>query len=234
MEKVIMEKVNKASDIDESYLKANCRTFKASDNPKIAKDMIKLDTLNMSLNSDSPTKANSPTINKYNTRLSSKLRNKIMNLKSTDLYTPISKFENYKANLEFAAGKPSKSRATNQKSLIVSESADAKNFTNNMDIDYPLITSSKESLLNTKKEPVKPDEKLNMSMCSLNAHKRRSLKIIDNINKNLAKLHNHSKVNWSIKDVPLKLLIRPTPSVKSNEETSSYNDKIDSHSLLNK
>ena len=45
-------KGRKLNDIDQPFLKANTKTFKAGDNPKIAKDMINIDTLNMSMDSD--------------------------------------------------------------------------------------------------------------------------------------------------------------------------------------
>lgn len=52
------------------------------------------------------------------------------------------------------------------------------------------------------------------------------MKIIENINKNIAKLHKHYNVNWSLKDVPHKLLLKPHHNVKPRESMEMYNEMI--------
>lgn len=57
-----------------------------------------------------------------------------------------------------------------------------------------------------------------ISEYNLDDHKRRSIKIIDKINKNIAKLHKFSNINWSIKDASAKLFSR---KINNSQETLS-------------
>lgn len=88
-----------------------------------------------------------------------------------------------------------------QKTLTITESADILQNNKYLSELHPSSSSKSPVHMMTQENLGRNIEDLSLS--SLNAHKRRSLKIVDKINKNIAKLHKHTNVNWSLKDLPL-------------------------------
>lgn len=207
------------TEIDLPYLKANSKVFNKDENPKYGRDVSRLETLNLTMNSESVTNQASPTTRKLN----SKLRSKLASMNTGEFYTPGSRIKFYKPEAASAAGKPSGSV---QKTLAMSGSADPISFRRSLDYDHPFKSQRNESAIKIDKGEDR--SQLEKSICSLTTHKRRTLKIMENINKNIAKLHKHSKVNWSIKDVPLNLLTKPASTIKSKESMLTYNQKSQS------
>lgn len=138
-------KDRKLSDYEEPFLKANTKLHNVMEDPKRSKDMMHIDTIHMSIESDNRSKSTSPYSKTTGAKVKNKLRNNIMNMKSKEFYTPLTKLESYKKNFELCMSqKPSlMSRDFKQHTLTLSESADAKNFLKNYDIDYPYKNSQR-------------------------------------------------------------------------------------------
>ena len=152
------------------YLKANQKPFELNNNPKYGKDMIKMDNLNSSFESQNLNSFKSQSKNRKDT------------IKAV-----------------IAAGRPSNfSRMSLHNTLSISESADIISYNKNE-------TEIFDTSPNRSPFDIKTEERNTSipNLSSLNAHKRRSLKIVDKINKNIAKLHKHTNVNWSLKDLPI-------------------------------
>jgi hypothetical protein len=212
-------KTNKNTDLP--YLKSNTKKINVNEDPRYGLDLCKTESLNLSLGNSSKKRKKS-ILDKIN----SKLRSNLTSMNAGELYTPVGKDSVYRTNFELSAGKPSGALKT---ALAVSESEDPNMFKKNINLDYIPISSRKAD---TEQRSLIESVNKNSSICSLDPRKRYALDAIEKINKNLSKLHNHSKVNWSIKDVPLKLLTRPTSSIKGSALTSIYNNRKSPSKIL--
>jgi len=205
---------HKSTDkLDLPYLNANTKQFNIDDNPKYKRDVVKIESLNMSI--DANKGATLP--NENIKQLTSKIRDKLSSMRTAEFHS--SKTNQYQPHLESAAGK---------KTLAVSGSVDPNLFKKHISFDCPSSSHREGSHSKVNLTEV-PRSNIDDSSYSLNAIKRQSIQTINNVQKNVSKLHNHSHANWSISDVPIKFLTKPSNNNgKGGSTMSTYKNKFES------
>ena len=166
----------KLINTDLPYLKANAKLFNINENPKYGRDIIKLDNLNTSI--DDQHEISNPRLNfTYND-----FANRITKERTNNLS---SKNNEYQIKLDKAAEKASSKQGLSVQPSLVSSGSTEELFYR--------INKNKNAVtqLYTPKD-IHSAATSKLSEYSLNGHKRRSLNIIDKINKNISKLHKYT------------------------------------------
>ena len=202
---------------DLPYLNANSKVFNIQENPKYKNDLARVETgkITVDKQKDNKNDKNNLTLK----RLTQKLKSNADSLATHEYYTPV-----YKGNSPSVRNfdLPAAGKATGDvhKTLMASESAEIKN------LGKGIIFDSSTSLRQANTELKSQSEMSNNigSLYDLDKQKKRTLKVMGRVNKNLAKLHSHTKANWSIADVPLKYITKPVATSKINSKLDVYED----------